>query len=284
MNPMILQKKYPKFIYEKYSYKISGNDLEIFFEFRINPDIVFNPKIIIENIEPKRIGEGELDNLIFNLGMVESLSYWKATCSKEIIVRAGYLNKDQIKWWKDLIIKGMGQFFFENKIDFRKSNFLNIKSESLKKNKVLGRKRSERILIPVGGGKDSIVTLEALKKAKKNTGCFSLNPTGAAIRIMKIGCKNPIIAKRKMDEKLLQLNRKGFLNGHTPFSAYLAFLTVLLSEIFDYKYIALSNERSSNEGNVKYLGKEINHQWSKSFDFEQKFRSYSNSEIVLRIP
>jgi hypothetical protein len=75
------------------------------------------------------------------------------------------------------------------------------------------------------------------------------------------------------------MNRRGFLNGHTPFSSYLAFLSCLLAAIFDYRYIALSNERSSNEGNVKYLGKEINHQWSKSFEFEQRFRKYSKKYL-----
>ena len=78
----------------------------------------------------------------------------------------------------------------------------------------------------------------------------------------------------------MELNRKGFLNGHTPFSAYLAFLTVLIGVIFDKKYIALSNERSSNEGNLKYLGKTINHQYSKSFDFEKKFRNYSKKYLA----
>jgi hypothetical protein len=92
-------------------------------------------------------------------------------------------------------------------------------------------------------------------------------------------CKNPIIVKREIDKALLKMNRQGFLNGHTPFSAYLAFLTFLLAAAFDCRYIALSNERSSNEGNVKYLGKEINHQWSKSFQFEQLFRNYSKKYL-----
>jgi len=283
MNPTILRTKYPKFVYQKYSHKISGNNLEIFFDFKTGPDISFQPKLLIKNISTemiKRIGEGALDNLIFNLGMIESLSYWKATCSKEIIVRAGYLSKNQIRWWKELILDGMGQYFFENKIDFRKPDFIDIKSESLKQNKEIRVNQSNRILVPVGGGKDSIVTLEILKKAKKNIGCFSLNPTDAAMRIMKIsGCKNPIIVRRIIDDRLLKMNRRGFLNGHTPFSAYLAFLSFLLAAVFDYKYIALSNERSSNEGNVKYLGKEINHQWSKSFEFEQRFRSYSKKYL-----
>jgi len=138
--------------------------------------------------------------------------------------------------------------------------------------------------VPVGGGKDSTVTLEMLKKIKKDIRCFGLNPTNAALKIMRIaGCKNPIVVKRKIDPKLLELNQRGFLNGHTPFSAYLAFLSVLMGVLFDYKHIALSNEKSSNEGNVKYLGKTINHQWSKSFEFEQKFRDYSKKYLAQNV-
>ncbi len=281
-----LRKKHPNFIYEKYSYEISGNNLEIFFDFKIPPDIEFKPKVIIENL-PKKLLRLNLDNLIFHLGLMEIPSYWKTTCSPKIIIKAGSLNKEQINWWKDLIINGMGQFFYENKIDFRKPNFLIIKiingklidlrSQSIDST---NKKKGDGVLVPVGGGKDSAVTLELLKKAEENIRCFSLNPTDAALKIMKVGdCKNPIIVRRKIDEKLLELNRKGFLNGHTPFSAYLAFLNVLIAIIFDIKYIALSNERSSNEGNVKYLGKIINHQWSKSFEFEKKFRKYSKKYL-----
>ncbi len=70
------------------------------------------------------------------------------------------------------------------------------------------------------------------------------------------------------------LNRKGYLNGHTPISAYLAFLSLLVSYLGGYNYAAFSNERSANEGNIYYLGREINHQWSKSFEFEVDFRNY----------
>ncbi|TFG35600.1 MAG: hypothetical protein E4H47_01125 [Parcubacteria group bacterium] len=283
MDPLVLRKKYPKFVYERYSHKISGNNLEIFFDFSIEPGIRFRPGLVIRNVSRKkaeRIGEKGLDNLVFNLGMIEILSYWKATCSREISVEAGYLDEKQIRWWKELIIKGMGQFFFENKVDFRKPDFLEIKSRGNKKHYPIRMSLAERFLVPIGGGKDSVVTLEILKNAKKDIACFCLNPIDLDKKIMDIaGCKNQIIAERKIDKRLLELNRKGFLNGHTPFSAYLAFLCSLIADIFDYRHMALSNERSANEGNVKYLGSEINHQWSKSFEFEQMFRGYSKKYL-----
>jgi hypothetical protein len=281
-----LRKKYPKFIYENYFYRISSGNLKISFNFQIEPDIYFKPEIIIENINKSRItkiGDRVLNNLVFHLGLIELLSYWKATSAPEIIVNAGYLNLEQIRWWKDLINRGLGQFFYENKIDFRKPNFLNIKAQKLyiRHNYPVVELSRNNILVPIGGGKDSVVTLEILKRAGKKINCFSLNPTEAAQKIMKIaGCEKPIIVERKIDPKLLELNQKGFLNGHTPFSAYLAFLSVLCAVLFDYKFIAFSNEQSSNEGNVKYLGQIINHQYSKSFDFEKKFREYSQKYLT----
>ena len=286
--------KYPKFIYQKYFYKVSGKDLKIFFYFKIehsskaqsrkenevlfDHDISFRPEITIKNIPGRSLGQ--LDNLVFHLGLIEMISYWKATCSPTIEVLAGCLDKNQIKWWQGLIMKGMGQFSFENKIPFQKPKIICLGRSLSQPRQSLG-KLGQRILVPVGGGKDSVVTLELLKKAKKNINCFSLNPTDSAKKIMDAaGCKNPVIIERKIDKRLLELNKKGFLNGHTPFSAYLAFLSILLAVIFGYRYIALSNERSSNEGNVKYRGKTINHQWSKSFEFEQKFRGYSKKYLA----
>ncbi len=285
-----LRKKYPKFIYENYSYRISKNNLEIFFDFKIEPGICFRPKVIIENIDEsklKKIGNKILNNLIFHLGLAEIPSYWKATCSPKIIVKAGPLNKEQINWWKDLIIQGLGQFFYENKINFRKQNFFKvipINSNFTRLNLVKLSKNEDKVLVPVGGGKDSIVTLEILKKIKKDINCFSLNPTESAQKIIKIAsCKKPLIIRRKTDKRLLELNQKGFLNGHTPFSSYLSFLSVILAVIFNYKYIAFSQERSSNEGNIKYLSKIINHQYSKSFDFEKKFKNYSKKYLTKNV-
>lgn len=300
-----LRQKYLQFSYEKFSWEVSGNDLKISFSFKAPEDLAFSPWLIIKNIDPKRIkkiGKKTIDELVFNLGLIEAVSYWKATCSPEILVKAGSLNDDQLRWWKDLIINGMGQYFYENQIDFREKNFLKIKTllsartlfprqgskmKSIKKAKPfkpVNLKLKERYLVPVGGGKDSIVTIELLKEAGKEINCFSLNPSKASKDVMKIaGCKDPIIVIRKIDPKLFELNREGFLNGHTPFTAYLSFLSALCVVIFDYKFIAFSNEQSANEGNVWYFGKEVNHQYSKSFKFEKKFRNYLHKYLVKGI-
>lgn len=283
-----LRRRHPKFIYRKYDYKISGGNLKISFLFEIPPDIKFCPQLVIKNIKgtifvPTR---SILNNLVFHLGLIEMLSYWKTTCSPEIIIEAGCLNGKQIKWWKNLIIKGMGQFFYENKIDWRKPDFLRILTPGVggKTPDVVSRQLKDRYLVPFAGGRDSIVTLESLKKLGKKIALFTVNPVAKIQKTAKVsGIKKQIIVKRAIDKKLLDLNKKGYLNGHTPFTSLLSFLSVLCAAIFDYKNIVFSNEKSADEGNVRYLGKIINHQWAKSSEFENCFRNYCKKYLAKNI-
>ncbi len=290
MKAETLRKKYPAFIYQKYSYRLKRGNLKISFCFKIEPDIIFKPRIVIKNIPDGRlekIDKKALNNFIFHLGLMEIPSYWKATCSPEIIIRAGALDKTQVAWWHDLIIKGMGQFFYENKIDWRDQEFLKINANPSIAAPALGTTElelKEGYLIPVGGGKDSIVTLNLLKERSERINCFLLNPAKIIKKVTKVaGIKNPVVVERRVDPTLLELNKQGYLNGHTPFTAVLSFSAVFCAILFDYKNVAFSNEKSANEGNLMYLGKTINHQWAKSSEFEKMFRAYCQKYLAKNV-
>ena len=132
----------------------------------------------------------------------------------------------------------------------------------------------EQTLVPIGGGKDSVVTLECLRSEMPVIPLI-VNPRGATLNCVKTaGYKENefIIINRTLDPTMLKLNAEGYLNGHTPFSALLAFISVLVAFGSRSKYIALSNENSANESTVP--GTNINHQYSKSIEFESDFRRY----------
>jgi hypothetical protein len=192
-----------------------------------------------------------------------------------ILVKCGHLDSYQKKWWSKLIKKGMGQFFYENKLKFIDVKFETQGKKTDKKIKVKG----DKAMVLIGGGKDSAVALELTKKAKKNVSCLSLNPTKQIIKMTR-GLEL-ITVKREIDKKLLKMNRNGYYNGHTPFVAYLSFLSVIVSALFDKKYIILGNEESSNEGNVKYLGVDVNHQHSKTLEFEMIFRNTQRNIYLM---
>jgi hypothetical protein len=133
----------------------------------------------------------------------------------------------------------------------------------------------DKILIPVGGGKDSAVALELLGRHFPDAAWWGLNPIPAARAVAEASpVHREVTVSRRIDPKLLELNAAGYLNGHTPFSAYLAFAMTASGLLGGYGRAAVSNERSSNEGNVRYLDHDINHQYSKTFEFEQSFREY----------
>ncbi len=285
-NP--LRKKHPELIYNGFETVYKGDNLKIYFDFRLAPNIKFKPEIILPSV-PENLDQNVLNNLVFNLGMVELLSYWKATCSPKIIIKAGYLDEEQINFWKNLLIKGLGEFFYNNKIDFTKKDFVEFSLTPRTwanrprrwKAKSFKGKLQDRDLILVGGGKDSAVTLDSISRSGKEFNCLMLNPTQAAQDITQAGgCRSPIIIKRTIDPRLLELNKQGYLNGHTPFSAYLAFLGTLTGVLYDYKNIIVSNESSSNEMNILWRGQEVNHQYSKTSEFEKDFQEYSQKYLA----
>ena len=288
-----LRARHPRFIYEGFEATPHGtkrNALHLKFLFRLEPDIEFTPETIIEGVDgsvAQNFADPALENLFFHLGLVEMLSYWKAACSPVIEVRAGALGTLQCSWWHSLLHKGMGEFFYVNQIDWRPLDFLHIHAEPAMTGKTVeqrahaavpesrGASPESRDLVLTSGGKDSVVTLETLRASRRQFDCLLLNPTQAALDVARqSGCEKPIIVRRTIDKRLLELNAAGYLNGHTPFSALLAFLGVTVAALFGHRRVIVSNERSAEEATVEYLGEPINHQYSKTFQFETAFRDY----------
>lgn len=275
-----LRNKYKEFIYEKYEIIENNNEYEIKFYFNIPNLTTFEPKIIIkkENITNKNINKDFLEYLVFNIGLVELISYVKCTCSPNIIIKCGYLNNEQINWFKKLYYNGLGEFLYRNNINISEQELFNIETTQEKKEFNIEYNGIGN-LIPVGGGKDSNVTLELLKE-EDNT-CFIINPKGANIECANISGYNTITIKRILDKKIIELNKEGFLNGHTPFSAIVAFTSFLCAYLSNKKYIILSNEDSANQSTV--LGTNINHQYSKTYEFENDFNEYTKKYFNIDI-
>lgn len=278
MTTQQLRLKHPRLIYKSYAVEGVADQVRITHEFVLEPDIVFRPTVSIPN--PGKFDAESIASYAFNLGMVEAISYWKAATPGEFVVEAGALTPTQIRFWYDLFIHGLGEFYYRNDIDFTQPDFLRITSVKDEKQTVLTPKSNIRgnspDLVLVGGGKDTAVSLGMLKNSGRTIQTMVVNPTPAAIAsVAASGLSSPVVVTRVMDPKLMELNGQGYLNGHTPFSAYLAFLGLTVAAIYGNEYVIVSNERSANEGNVMYRGLEVNHQYSKSYRFEESFRSYA---------
>jgi len=269
-----------KFVFRGYESALEKGEILFHFGFTGEKNIDFTEKISfppVVNEVPEALLRAILNNLMIILG----ISYWKVYCPKEIVIESNFLTEEQAKFWNIIYTKGLGEFFYKNKLDFRgliKFPF----SEKIASNTV-NFPRKDRSLLGIGGGKDSVLAAEILKEKGIDLDLFM-----ADFRIQEevgslIG-KNKYAFKRELDPKISDLNKEqGIYNGHIPVSVVYAFLGLMFCAFYDYNNFVVGNEKSANYGNVEYLGEMVNHQWSKSEEFEKLFRDYVKKFITPSI-
>jgi len=273
-----LRAEFDYFEYQSYKFNLNDDKLFVEFKFNISNKYFFSPKLEIplRSFYSQDIDKiPNLENIVFHLGMIELVSYWKIACPPKIIIRPHALNNEQTNWWKKLYFNGLGEFFYLNSIETNENSFVEIVSQGQPTELLETALNYNKVIVPIGGGKDSVVSLELLSKSSFKVFPMMINPSPAGKRTIENAgylIEDSIVIKRFLDKKMLELNEQGFLNGHTPFSAMLAFTNVLVAIISGIANIALSNENSANESTVP--GTNINHQYSKSFEFEQDFNFY----------
>lgn len=275
-----LRNKYDTFIYDSYEIEELENTTKITYNFIVPSLTQYKPTLEVKKFKIDSFTK----NLIFHIGLVELVSYWKATCSKNVIIKAGYINKEQMEFFKKLYFYGLGELFYTNGITPNYDDFINIKCELKEQNIEIPNYVGNGNLIPIGGGKDSNVTLEIMKSDFEDNLCFIINPKQVTLSCAQTaGYLNEkiVTVKRTIDKNLIELNKQGFINGHTPFSALVAFLSYFNAYITGKKYILLSNESSANESNVD--GTKINHQYSKTYEFECDFNEYTKKYFKIDI-
>ena len=280
------REQYPVFIFRSMDIKESADSVEISYSFSIPELADFSPSWKFPKPEGISVsGDLAFERLAFSLGMAEVVSYWKAVCAPTVKVMCGELTGEQISWWKKLWYLGLGEFFYVNGIKADRDSFVNIVSEGCFRSTAAAHLPGlSGCLVPVGGGKDSALTLETLVSAGMDCRCYAINKRcsiSATVETAGLPESALITAERHFDRSLVELNKQGFLNGHTPFSSIVAFSAEITAYLNRLRYIVLSNESSANESTV--AGQEVNHQYSKSFEFERDFHEYEEKFLATGI-
>ncbi len=276
------RQEFPVFTYKNYTIDETADAIKIGYKFSIDGLAEFNPTWTFPKPADFTVnGDLTFERLVFSLGMAEAVSYWKAACSPVMRVECGELSAEQIQWWKKLYFLGLGEFFYINGINADKNSFIDIQSHGkFSCTSAVERSAPTGCLVPIGGGKDSALTLETLTQAGMKCRCYAINSRcsiSETVRAAGLADDSLITAKRGFDRSLVELNKQGYLNGHTPFSSVVAFSAEITAYLHGLKYIVLSNEDSANESTV--AGQDVNHQYSKSFEFEQDFHSYEEKYL-----
>ena len=119
---------YPTFTYQGYSYDLNDEGISMTFDFSIDGLSEFHPTWFIPRINAvDSIDESLIDDMVFSLGMVELVSYWKIACPPTVIIKDRKLTDQQISWWKKLYFNGLGEFYYTNGIDEDFDAFMTVK-------------------------------------------------------------------------------------------------------------------------------------------------------------
>jgi hypothetical protein len=199
--------------------------------------------------------------------VVLGVSYFKLLAPTRIEVDFALTERER-EFALDVYSNGLGEFYARNKLE--RFGKIEIKASSDHRRARPAPILRDRALLPIGGGKDSLVSVELLEAAGLDYTPFAVNPKGPIVgSVDKIG-RTPIYVRRTLDGEMIRLGREpGYLNGHVPSTAINSMIAAVAALLFSYSRIVLSNERSASEGNVVHDGREVNHQHSKSLEFER---------------
>ncbi|OGK28883.1 hypothetical protein A3D06_02355 [Candidatus Roizmanbacteria bacterium RIFCSPHIGHO2_02_FULL_40_9] len=228
-------------------------------------DFVLNPK------------EFDLDEMLKCLHLVIGASYYKFYCTKVISIPSYALSEKQARFWNTVYEKGLGEYFYKNNIDYRDLIFFPF-SDNYSPNNPQQYNRLSGSLISVGGGKDSLLSIELIRKSDEPIALLYSHVLHE--ESVKAANLPSFKITRELDQKVFDKEfLKTVYNGHIPITGIFSCMSVLFCILYGKKYSIFSNERSSDYGNIDYLGSEINHQWSKSFEFENLLRAYIKEYI-----
>lgn len=278
----------PTFFFEGYQYDFKKHTAIFCYSYGKNHQ--FKEKITFNSTsdsKPKNLNDEEkqaLKKTLDLLYLASGVSYFKIFFPKNIIIKGIDLSQETTTFLNNFYTQGLGEYAFVNNLKIKGMiNFpVTLKTQGkIKPNQKITLPR--KTAVPIGGGKDSIVTLELLKKNKEPLVLFIVGDAQPLFSTIKIANLPYIQVQREVDKKLFSLNKTGVKNGHVPITGLISMIAAVSAIIYGFDTIVMSNERSANTGNVLHNGQEVNHQYSKSLDFEKKFSDYIRKNFPINL-
>lgn len=232
------------------------------------------------------------------LHLAAGVSYYKTAATRRIAIETGELSDAELRLCHDIYDRGLREFAYTNALEVPRH--LEIVSTGGGSDLRTGPREAPRsgVAVPVGGGKDSIVVLEALKRAAGwHPFLVSVNPNPAVERIAAISELPLVRMTRKIDPLLLDLNEQGALNGHVPVTAIISLIAVAGGYLHGYDTTVMALEGSSDSPTRVLAAQggsagvetgldqpepdaiEVNHQWSKSAEFESQLQEVLRQSV-----
>jgi UDP-N-acetyl-alpha-D-muramoyl-L-alanyl-L-glutamate epimerase len=215
------------------------------------------------------------ERALLHLHLAAGTSYYKAAAPPEVVV-GEELTADELAFHHHLYDDGLREFAVTNGLPVPRPVGL-LPSGTVPATVPPSGSRSGGLVVPIGGGKDSMVLIESLRGLIPRL--FAVNPHPLTVALAEQTGLELIVVRRTLSPDLLALNGRGALNGHVPITAIVSLIAVVGSFLYGYDAIAMAIERSASEETVVVDGVPVNHQYSKSLEFEGLLRSLITGTI-----
>jgi len=210
------------------------------------------------------------------LHQIAGVSYWKAAAPPALEI--GPLTERRARLLTDVYVQGLGEYAYRNGIDV--AGRIRFPADPGRAAAPVALPPTGRSLVPVGGGKDSVVALETMRAAGADVTLFSVGDATAIAATAQVAGLPRLIARRTIAPTLLAANAAGALNGHVPVTAVVTLIALATAVLHGLDEVVLANERSASQGNLEWRGIEVNHQWSKGLAFERALRDVLVHEVT----
>lgn len=213
------------------------------------------------------------------LHLITGVSYYKAAVPEEIRIDSYGIDAATAALMEELYVNGLGEFAYRNRLNLHgRIRFPvadNVKGADAAS---LGLRR--HALVAIGGGKDSLVSIEALR----SLGVEQTVTWIGGSQLIKACAERTGLATlnigRQLAPELFEYNRQGAYNGHIPVTAINSAIMVFAAAVLGVDQVVFSNERSASYGSLIEGTGEVNHQWSKGWVFERDFGDYVQRRIA----
>jgi hypothetical protein len=207
--------------------------------------------------------------------LLAGVSYYKTAAPPVIDLGQTALTDAELALLREFYLQGLGEFAYVNALDLTPLRIEARRADARTPDQREPTTR-QRALVPFGGGIDSIVVVERVRRLADVALFVVSRPADrfAAIEEPAAVTGLPVVrAEREIDPQLLRSAELGFLNGHVPVTGILSAIAVLAAVLEDRDAVVMSSEWSASSPTLRYQGRPVNHQYSKSADFEAAFRA-----------
>jgi hypothetical protein len=264
MNP-----SYKQFIFEDYSFDEKVRALEL--HYSLDGAVQFTERFHFD-FELRDYDHAALDRACQALFFMAGVSYYKTYLAPEIIIKKGDVDPYMASFFSKTYQKGLGEFFFTNHLD--PSTPIEFPHTVEQAVTPANPTNPRGYLIGLGGGKDSLVSVELLRYEVEDIATWSLNHRAQLTPLSERTDLPHYFVDREWDRSLLEHNNMGALNGHVPISAIIACVGSIVAVLTNRQDVVVSNEQSANEPTLFVNNIAINHQYSKSQEFELDYQNF----------